>query len=336
MTKPDAVFDQFMSGSAPLASQAFQPYLRGGKTAADAKAELFASGKPTGTAYKNAAEYQMVRGPFNVNSTNVQAWKAVLASMNKSDVATLWARTAGLEIKSTTGVPVTAMSLLNGGVNPGPAVDPSKIDNQRTNIWNGFRELNDSELENLAVKIIDEVRDRGPFLSMSEFVNRQVGPVGPFTLRGALEAAITKSEINEAKDAVSPATFLGQVPITAADVSDPKLYNYKTPDATTGNPAAGAPGWVNQGDLLRILEPSATVRGDTFVIRVYGEAQDANAKITARAYAEAVVQRVPEYIDPVDRPSFNVLTDSAAAAANKTFGRRINVVSFRWLAGNEI
>jgi hypothetical protein len=231
------------------------------------------------------------------------------------------------------------MSLANGGANPGAAVDAAKIDNQRTNVWNGFRELGDAELENLAVKIVDEVRERGPFLSMSEFVNRQVGPLDPgrhHTLRGALEAAITESEINEAKNAVSPSTFLGQVPIGLADMGDTKLYNYKTPEATTGNPAAGAPGWVNQGDLLRILEPSATVRGDTFVIRVYGDARDATGKIAARAHAEAVVQRVPDHVDPADRPSLNVAVDPAARPANKAFGRRIQVVSFRWLSSHEV
>ena len=338
-TTPDAVFDQFMNGTSPLASQAFQPYLPGGKTAAIAKAELFTSGKPNGTAYKTAAEFQMIQGPFNVNSASVQAWKAMLASMNKSDVTILWARTAGLETKAASGVPVTSMSLVNGGANPGAAADAAKIDNQRTNVWNGFRELSDSDLENLAVKIVDEVRERGPFLSMSEFVNRQVGPLDPdrlLTLRGALEAAITKSEINEPNNAVSPATFLGQVPIGLADLGNTKLYNYKTPDATTGNPAAGAPGWVNQGDLLRILEPSATVRGDTFVIRTYGEARDASGNTTARAYAEAVVQRVPEYVDPADRPSLNASVDPAARPANRTFGRRIKVVSFRWLSGSEV
>jgi hypothetical protein len=342
-TKPDAVFEQFMNGSAPLASQAFQPYLPGGKSAATAKAELFASAKPNATAYKNAAEYQMIRGPFNVNSTSVQAWKAALASMNKSDISTLWARTAVIETKTSGGVPITAMSLLNGGVNRTAAVDSTKIDNKKSNDWNGYRELTVAELENLAVKIVAEVRDRGPFLSMSEFVNRQIGPVGPRTLAGALESAIAESEINEKKNAVFPDSFLDQVPITATDVSDPKLYNYKTPEATTGNPAAGAPGWINQGDLLRILEPGATVRGDTFVIRTYGEAQDANGKVIARAYAEAVVQRVPEYVDPVDRPSENAYNitlpapvTSTASAANKTFGRRINVVSFRWLSTHEI
>ena len=85
------------------------------------------------------------------------------------------------------------------------------------------------------------------------------------------------------------------------------------------------------------------MRGDTFVIRTYGEAQDANGKVIARAYAEAVVQRVPEYVDPVDRPSVNAYNitlpapvTSTASAANKTFGRRINVVSVRWLSTHEI
>jgi hypothetical protein len=335
-TKPDAVFEQFMNGSAPLALQAFQPHLPGGKTVSAAKADLFASGIPKDTAYMNAAEYLMIRGPFNVNSTSVQAWKAVLASMNKSDVITLWARNSQLEATTAGGVAIPAMSLLNGGVIGSAVVDSAEIDNVRTNDWNGYRELTETELENLAEKIVAEVRERGPFLSMSEFVNRQVGPTGPLTLRGALDAAIAKAEINEEEGAVFPDTFLDQVPIAATDVSDPKLYSYKTPDATTGNPAAGAPGWVSQGDLLRILEPSATVRGDTFVIRAYGEAQDANGNITARAYAEAVVQRMPEYVDPSDRPSINAYSEPTAAAANKVFGRRISVVSFRWLSHAEI
>ena len=335
-TTPDTVFEQFMNGTAPLALQAFDPYLPNGKTVTNAKGELFASGKPKDGTYKNAAEYQMIRGPFNVNSTSVQAWKAVLASMKQSEVTTLWARSSVLEARNSTGTPIPAMSLPNGANTRSGLVTPANIDDVRTNDWNGYRELTDDELETLAQKIVDEIRDRGPFLSLSEFVNRQIGPSEPRTLKGALEAAIDKAEINEKQNAVWPDTFLNQVPITATDVSDPKLYNYKTPEAATGNPAAGAPGWVSQGDLLRILEPAATVRGDTFVIRTYGEAQDANGNISARAYAEAVVQRVPEYVDPVNRPSLNPYTDPTASAANKTFGRRINLVSFRWLSSNEI
>lgn len=335
-TKPDSVFEQFMKGSAPLATQAFQPYLSPGKTVANAKAELYTTGVPRDEAYKLAAEYQMIRNPFNVNSTSVQAWKAVLASMKKSDVATLWARNTTLESKASTGIPITAMSMLNGGSHTAAALDATKIDNVRTNTWNGYRELTETELETLAEKIIDEVRARGPFLSMSEFVNRQVGSADEKTLSGALETAIAKAEINEKINAVYPDTFLNQVPITDSCLSDTKLYNYKTTETTTGNPAAGAPGWVNQADLLRILEPSATVRGDTFVIRTYGEARDYARKITAKAYAEAVVQRFPNYVDTSDRPSLNASTDPSASAANKWFGRRFEIISFRWLSENEI
>lgn len=326
---PDAVFEQFMNSTAPLASQAYQRYLPAGKTVATAKAELFTGGKPKDTAYQTAAKYQLVQGPFNVNSTRIQAWKARLAAMNKNDITTLWSKSVGLETKTSTGIPILGMSLPNGGV-IGGAFDGSKIDDPKTNEWNGYRQLTDSDVENLASKIVDEVRLRGPFLSMSEFVNRQVGANGPLTRRGALEAAIETAEIN--KDTLKDYT----TPITLPDISDPKLYKYNTPEVSLGNPAAGAPGWISQGDLLRVLEPSATVRGDTFVIRVYGEAKDSLGNVIAHAYAEAVVQRVPEYLNPVDQPSLNVVTDASASLENKRFGRRMKMVSFRWLTDKEI
>lgn len=240
---------------------------------------------------------------------------------------TLWARSGQLETVKSQGTPILSMSLPNGSVKGNDA--PSKIDDAKTNEWNGYRELDDSELTLLAERIVEEVRTRGPFLSMSDFVNRRIGPNSDLTLRGALESAIDKSGINEK-------AFQNQVAVAASHLSDTSVYPYKTIETSTGNPAAGAPGWITQGDLMRILEPAATVRSDTFVVRVCGEAKDALGNVTARAYAEAIVQRIPEYVDPVDRPSVNAYTDAAAAAVNKKFGRRMSVVSFRWMSSSEV
>jgi hypothetical protein len=49
---------------------------------------------------------------------------------------------------------------------------------------------------------------------------------------------------------------------------------------------------------------------------------------------EAVVQRVPDYIDSADKAE--IAPASLTSAANRNFGRRFQMVSFRWLAANEI
>lgn len=329
-SNPEAVFEGFMDGTMKLPSQGFEPYLPSGQTEDNARNELFSSGKPNEDAYRKAAEYQLVKGPFNVNSTNVQAWKAKLASMSKSEIVTLWAKSIGLEERTAKNYPILPMSLINGGDASGTGgVSVANIDDAKTNEWNGYRDLTEQDLQNLAEKIVEQVKRRGPFLSMSEFVNRRIGSFSDMTRMGALENAIEESGINNK-------AFTNQIPINTADISDANLYNFKSPQATVGNPAAGAPGWLSQGDLLRVLEPAATVRSDTFVVRVCGESWDTNGNVIARAFAEAVVQRTPEYIDPANEPSLNVYADSGATEANKKFGRRMSLVSFRWLASDEI
>jgi hypothetical protein len=326
---PDNVFERFLANETRLPSQAFLPHLPSGESPESAKEELFSGGRPTEDAYRETAKYQLLRGPFNVNSTSVQAWKAMLSALRGTDVVTLWAKNASLEMVRTDGAPIVPMTLVNGGDADDPGVDQAKIDNRRTNEWNGFRSLTENQITELAERIVEQVRARGPFLSMSEFVNRRIGAESPETLRGALEEALDDSAVNADM-------FASQVPITVEDLTERRLYNFQTPAAATGNPAAGAPGWISQGDLMRILEPAATVRSDTFVIRVTGEAHDAGGAVTARAHAEAVVQRMPEFLDPADGASVNVATDAGASGINKTFGRRLRVVSFRWLSDREI
>jgi hypothetical protein len=334
-------FAAFVTNNKPLRSQLFQPYLPTGRTVNNVKDELFASdGRPTPSAYKLAAQYQMVKGPFNVNSTRVQAWKAMLSSMSHTNLMTLWTKSGLLASTPSDSAPIPAMTLHNGAATDG-SFAVTNIDDQACNEWNGYREFSNSDIEKLASEIVKQVRLRGPFLSMSEFVNRRIGPSSDLTRSGAIQNAIDDSKVNDS-------VYATQVRVTENDVKDINTYGFKTPIAATGNPAAGAPGWLSQADILKILEPAATVRSDTFVIRTCGEATDSGGTVIARAYAEAVLQRVPEYVNPSDPPAALVpnpnaptvaadpLAPAIAAPENIAFGRRFQMISFKWLASNEI
>jgi hypothetical protein len=339
VTAPDG-FSAFMQEDKPLRNQVFQSYLPNGSTVESAKSALFAGVKPSASAYKIAAQYQMVKGAFNVNSTRKEAWKAMLSSLNHTTLMTLWAKNGKNDSKASGGVPMPSMSLQNAGVVHG-SFAVADIDDQAANDWNGARELTSAEINTLADNIVKQVRLRGPFQSLSEFVNRRIGANSPLTRSGALQNAIDDAELNKH-------TYDSQVPVTDDNVKDANLYGFKTPEAATGNPAAGAPGWVSQADILKIIEPAATVRSDTFVIRTCGETVDASGKVVAKAYAEAVLQRIPEYLDPADSPAAKVVNPNRAnnqpdtdtpflsSAENIAFGRRFVMVSFKWLSPSEI
>jgi hypothetical protein len=75
------------------------------------------------------------------------------------------------------------------------------------------------------------------------------------------------------------------------------------------------------------------VRDDTFTIRAYGDALDKNGRIVAQAWCEATVKRTREFSNPADAAdSIEPPTNSM----NVTFGRRYEIVSFRWLNSDEV
>lgn len=119
---------------------------------------------------------------------------------------------------------------------------------------------------------------------------------------------------------------------------EPTLRSHLDSEHFAGSPAGevgqsfqGAPGFVTQGDLLAMLGPALTARGDTFLVRTYGDSiNPATGDIQARAWLEAVVQRT---IEPV--------TSAGSTGADKyrpadAFGRRFEVVSFRWLSESDL
>ena len=128
--------------------------------------------------------------------------------------------------------------------------------------------------------------------------------------------------------------------VTAADAEN---FGYANPAAAVGDTEEGANAYLSQGDLLEALGASLTVRSDTFVVRAYGDSKDATGKIVAKAICEAVIQRVPSFVDATDAadkaqaalgdPARSV---EALSEPNRRFGRRLEVMSLRWLAAEEI
>jgi hypothetical protein len=289
-------------------------------------------------AWADSAALMGVKGGFNVNSSSVNAWKAVLTSLRGLQVPML----GPAKITDPSENPVNYQEKWTASTNAAfprinrplsSSVNASNSgDNQLR--WSGFRELSSKEIDTLANSIVQEVRARGPFLSMAEFVNRRLGSASDdMAARGALEEAIRKSNINDIP--MGPVNRI----ITEQEASS---FGYANPKAAAGNTEEGASAILTQGDLLSAIGSAITVRSDTFVIRSYGAARD-GTRVTARAWCEATIQRVPAFVDPTDAPEkvqAAILTNGRKITdlteVNQRFGRRFSVVSFRWLSSDEI
>ena len=257
------------------------------------------------TDFHRAASALVLDGGFNVNSTHVEAWEALLlSSIGDGDGKVSFPRIYNLEGSS------------DGGSATGPGA------------WTGTRLLNRGEIRTLAEAIVAEVRTRGPFLSLSDFVNRRLKDDETGRM-GALEAALRKSGINSGFTSEYPLNNREKLPDYhhMDNIKDPtRLEQTSKPDSS----AWGALGFVTQGDLLQALGPVLTARSDSFVVRAYGNALDKDGKILSEAWCEAVVQRTPEPVSP-DESGINPDT-----GAPVDFGRRFEVKRFRWLHRDEI
>jgi hypothetical protein len=118
-------------------------------------------------------------------------------------------------------------------------------------------------------------------------------------------------------------------------VGNPDFNEFRDADGNLLSTSVGMPGYLMQQDLVMQYVPAMTARSDTFVIRCYGETRNkVNGSIEARAWGEAVVQRIPEYVDDADAPE--VAPADLTSTANQNFGRRYVIKEFRWLNQDEI
>ncbi len=285
--------------------------------------------------FTTSAENLLVSGSFNVNSTSVPAWAVLLQGMMGVDLG---------DGDSTTSN-TAAFSRF---------VEPDNVSFERgyddfssPTAYSGYRRLTPEEIWNdngtpdnttddsgLAVEIVKQVKERGPFLSLSDFVNRSLLSEADDTeghgLKGALQQAIEDAGLNEDMgDASIPESWVD----SATEYPAGNSFYELSPANAEGRSNDGAPGALMQADILARVGSVLQARSDTFTIRVMGLAGDPDDPV-GKAWCEVKVQRRSNYVDPVANAPGDLPAD--LNAVNLGFGRRFEVIEFRWLGEEEI
>ena len=269
---------------------------------------------------KYLARNSLYNGGFNVNSTSKSAWKAVLGAL----------RGQRLPEGSGGAGTTTALTKFSRAIS-GTGTDGSEP-------WSKHRELTDAQIDELAERVVAEVRGRGPFMSLADFINRRLVNSEIYGLKGALQAAIDKTEWDSSANRRVNGTGITNAggvfssplaPVRGSNNYDPNFvkgdgnpsstfwietsaYPKIDPklrfpslkamcarnDSTQVTAGLGAPGLVTQMDVLNSVGPNLTARSDTFVIRAYGEALDGAGQVIGKAWVEVVVQRGMQYMLP--------------------------------------
>ncbi|WOO41031.1 hypothetical protein [Rubellicoccus peritrichatus] len=272
-----------------------------------------------------AAKALQIDGAFNINSMHPNAWKALLAGAN------------GVQVN----IPGEGQLTLDNPISRTgfPQAGPSVSSLER---MNGFRELTDSELEDLSQAIVTEVKERAPFFSVSDFVNRRLMPGNVENgLYGTLENAIRNSNLNAfiQDDTSTPLSEQYAETDIPQGRNLPSAYNREILESHLGE---GTPQWISQGDILQRISHLLTARGDTFTIYAYGESLDSlTGEVTTRALCQVVVKRTYEYIDSLVNTSdeakyvFNNQNEQFEVGTltdlNEDFGRSYVITSMRWI-----
>ena len=303
-------WQSFLQGKGKLINPRFSPWL--GTDSLQTLLTRFQVNTDKNSAYKSIAANLLLDGGFNVNSTSAKAWQAFLASARNRAITKLPMRggTQGQEIVGSGTVFSRTETVLSDALDSTAGGLASH--------YSGFRDLSDEQLVKLADAVVVQVRKRGPFLNLSEFLNRRLVTNPDLALSGPLQTAIDNSGLNDVVKAAGK-----------AGVSSPGGAAMAFPQACALNSAAGNPGWLMQADVLDPLGPAIVARGDTFRIRGYGESRAAEGTVTARAWCEAVVQRLPDYLDTTETAD----VADPKKPLNLLFGRRYQLINFRWLSG---
>jgi hypothetical protein len=280
-----------------------------------------------------SAKHLAVAGAFNVNSTSVRAWQALLSGYRAAAVA--YSTNANVnvdqldsDVSAFPGMSLAAGNAISGSTN---------LANDAA--WRGFMKLTDSDIEALAEAIVAQIKARAdargssngrtPALSLGQFINRMKpksnSTARDFTQGGTIQQAIDVVGINDNLSGLPvdqfETTYFNQnhSPKPVGWGGNFREYypdpNYSV-DIRNVSPLA-----LTQADILQALGPVLSARSDTFTIRSYGDVEDTvSGEVVSRAWCEATVQRTTNEEDSVNKPNQRVF----------------KVVAFRWLSSEEI
>ncbi len=387
--------------SRALPDSRMRPYKKDGDAVAIEDLRRTVSG--TNPAYDRAAANLMVDGAFNINSTSEQAWRAILGGPLGLTTDDSFASTTD---KVSQIIPYArfARGLKFPGDSTWAALDTtmnvdvsSELNYRKTNyvgnrgLWlntagSNFDKVFNKTIQNtntntnalineLAHRIVLEIRRNGPFLSLSDFVNRPIlATENPAGIKGPLQTAIDtmsplaaqanprpQADIGLGTSAGAgdhltydanrmPATierfkkwdwehyFGGPLDVTASQMQQgtmPTRYTGETGTDSFRYVNAFGPKYLTQADILSTLGPELSARSDTFVIRTYGESLNPT---TSEVEGRAWCEAIVQRTPDYigGEAAETAPTALPADSLSSKFGRTFKVVSFRWLTDQDI
>ena len=269
---------------------------------------------------KRPAQNLLLTNRFNINSTSVSAWTAILGGLKVNN----WPYIDETDDRADQNATVTVVSESRGPLfarfshslhetfdAPVAEGAPSAFYRRGARFLRKDTVATNDELRPLAQQIVDRIKSRKiPFRSMEEFLQDPSIAAGLGTGNGslieeAIEAVFAPFGIQEWDHSWQVNEVGGSPPIVTDHFS---------------------PGFLTQADILTAIGPMLAPRSDTFKIRARCQTLSPfdPDEVVGDATIEALVQRVPDPLDP-DNDQINDSID-----------RKFKIVSVRWLTRDEI
>ena len=315
---------------------------------------------------EETSRHLLLAGGFNVNSTSVPAWRAVLSSVRFSAAEPFvaaeiindknnTASEAGTQAGSAVRTETFAADVSTGTARPAPVFMRFPQSAQEVFYWGDPTPSagaggNARKFATSAFRLgVRGYNAAAPF----------AGGSGSFTSVGGARTGTARQHVTADQIEVLAAQIVARLRTRAATagpfrsmeafLSETSVFGGRSLledaiDAAGMNAAEVKPVvmalaadhsglstlTLTQADLLSAVAPSLRTRSDTFTVRAYGEViNPVTARVEGRAWAEARVQRFPETASATD----SVLQPGAAG---NLFGRRFKIIHFRWLSFDDL